>query len=279
MKNGAKDFKQSYGPWTLVTGASSGIGAEFARQLASMGLNVVLAARRKALLDSLGEELRGRFSVETRTVVVDLSQESAAAALDRAVADLDVGLVISNAGTGSPGRFLDENHEEQLARFRLNALSHFNIAHLFGKRMVRRGSGGLVLGGAMGAINGIPFMATDAAAKALVQSLGESLHVELARQGVRVMTLVVPPTDTAIIAKFGLDPSNMPMKPMSTRQCVTEALRSFSKGQSLSLPGAVNRTMNGLIPASLKRTMMAQMIERTLLRRPDGGAVSDQVGK
>jgi uncharacterized protein len=277
MKTGAKGFNQSYGPWTLVTGASSGIGAEFARQLASKGLNVVLAARRKALLDSLGEELRRRFKIETRTVVVDLSQESAVAALDRAVADLDIGLVISNAGTGSPGRFLDENHEEQLARFRLNALSHFNIAHLFGQRLARRaGGGGLVLGGAMGAIHGIPFMATDAAAKALVQSLGESLHVELARQHVRVMTLVVPPTDTAIIAKFGLDPSNMPMKPMSPRQCVTEALRSFSKGQSLSLPGALNRTMNGLIPATLKRTMMAQMIERALSRRTGRPAVSDQ---
>lgn len=273
MKTGAKDFNQRYGPWALVTGASSGIGAEFARQLASMGLNVVLAARRKALLDGLGEELKRQFSIQTRTAVVDLSEESAVATLERAVADLDIGLVISNAGTGNPGRFLDENHEEQLARFRLNALSHLNIAYLFGQRMVRRGRGGLVLGGAMGAINGIPFMATDAAAKALVQSLGESLHVEFARQGVEVMTLVVPPTDTAIILKFGLDPSNMPMKPMSPQQCVTEALRSFGKGRSLSLPGAVNRTMNGLIPASLKRTMMAQMIERTLSRRAstDGG--------
>jgi uncharacterized protein len=66
------------------------------------------------------------------------------------------------------------------------------------------------------------------------------------------------------------------MKPMSPRQCVTEALRSFSKGQSLSLPGALNRTMNGLIPATLKRTMMAQMIERALSRRTGRPAVSDQ---
>src|SRR3569833_426404 len=276
MKTGAKDFAQTYGPWALVTGASSGIGAEFARQLASMGLHLVLAARRKALLDSLGEELRRQFNIETRTVVVDLSQESAAATLERSVADLDVGLVISNAGTGNPGRFLDENHEEQLARFRLNALSHLNIAYLFGQRLSRRGRGGLVLGGAMGAINGIPFMATDAAAKALVQSLGDSLHVELGRQGVRVMTLVVPPTDTAIIAKFGLDPSTMPMKPMSTRQCVSEALRSFLKGHSSTIPGALNRTMNGIIPASLQRVMMAKMIERTLLQRSDRAAMSNQ---
>jgi short-subunit dehydrogenase len=267
MTNG-NDFRQTYGPWTLVTGASSGIGEEFARQLASTGLNVALAARRKGLLDSLAEDLRRQFSIETRAVTVDLSDESAPAALEHAVADLDIGLVISNAGTGSPGRFLDENHEEQLERFRLNALSHLNIAYLFGRRLAQRGQGGLILGGALGAIDGIPFMATDAAAKALVQSLGESLHVELARQGIRVMTLVVPPTDTAIIQKFGLDPSTMPMKPMSTRQCVAEALQAFRKGRSASIPGVLNRTMNGLIPAFLKRSMMARMIERTLLPRP-----------
>ena len=121
----------------------------------------------------------------------------------------------------------------------------------------------------MGAIDGIPFMATDAAAKALVQSLGQSLHVEFARHGIRVMTLVVPPTDTAIIAKFGLDPSAMPMKPMSTRQCVAEAPRSFRKGRSTSLPGALNRSLNGIIPASMKRSMMARMIERAIAKRPD----------
>jgi len=270
--SGGTEFKMKYGPWALVTGASSGIGAEFARQLAAEGLNVVLAARRKTLLDELGGQLRQRFGVETRSVVTDLSQEGAVDDLGRAVVDLDLGLVISNAGTGQPGRFLEEDHSKQLERFRLNALAHLNIAYLFGDRLARRGRGGLVLGGAMGAAQGIPFMATDAAAKALVQSLGESLHVELQRRDVHVMTLVVPPTETAIIAKFGLDPSTMPMKPMSARQCVTEALDCFRKGRSLSLPGRLNRTLDAIVPASLKRSMMARMIERTLKRKTARGA-------
>jgi len=258
---------QSCGPWALVTGASSGIGAEFARQLASMGFNVALAARRAALLEQVGQELRLQFGVQTRIIVVDLSEENAPQELERAVADLDIGLVISNAGTGNPGRYLDESYKEKMSRLRLNSQSHLGIAHLFGTRLVQKGRGGLLLGGAMGAIDGIPFMATDAAAKALVQSLGESLHVEFGRHGIRVMTLVVPPTDTAIIAKFGLDPSNMPMKPMSTRQCVSEAIEAFCKGRSSYIPGSLNRTMNGLIPASLKRSMMAQLIEKALARR------------
>jgi short-subunit dehydrogenase len=118
----------------------------------------------------------------------------------------------------------------------------------------------------MGAAQGIPFSATDAGSKALVQSLGESLHLELKRKGIRVMTLVVPPTNTAIITKFGLDPANMPMKPMSVEQCVSEALRHFKQGRSLSLPGALNRFFMGIMPTGLMRVMMGKMIEQTLAK-------------
>jgi short-subunit dehydrogenase len=260
-----KSFKDKFGPWAVVTGASSGIGSEFARLIAAQGLKVVLAARRETLLDALAAELTDRFKVETRTVVVDLSLEDAAGRLNGAVSDLDIGLVISNAGTGAPGRFLEQDHSEQLERFRLNALVHFNIAYAFGQRFARRGGGGLIFGGAMGAEHGIPYMATDAGSKALVQSLGESLHLELKERGIQVMTLVVPPTDTAIIAKFGLDPSQMPMKPMSPMQCASEALRDFRKGRSKSLPGRVNRIMSAIIPSSVARVMMGKMIRQTLL--------------
>jgi hypothetical protein len=123
----------------------------------------------------------------------------------------------------------------------------------------------------MGAAQGIPFSANDASAKALVQSLGESLHVELRRKHIHVMTLVVPPTDTAIIKKFGLDPETMPMKPMSATQCVSEALRAFRKGRSLCLPGAANRIMSAVIPTSVMRVMMGKMIEQTLAKREERG--------
>ena len=123
-----------------------------------------------------------------------------------------------------------------------------------------------ILGGAMGAAHGIPFAAADAGAKALVQSLGESLHVELKRKRIQVMTLVVPPTNTAIITKFGLDPADMPMKPMSVEQCVTEALRHFKQGRSLSLPGAFNRFFSGIMPTRIMRVLMGKMIEQTLVK-------------
>lgn len=259
-------FAKKYGPWAVVTGASSGIGAEFARRLAAEGFNIALVARREKLLRSLAEEIERRSGVETRYAVVDLSEELAVDQLMAALDDLNVGLVVSNAGTGQPGHFLDQDHAEQLTRFRLNALSHLNIAYTFGGRLARRGGGGIILGGAMGAAQGIPFSACDAGSKALVQSLGESLHVELKRKHVQVMTLVVPPTNTAIIEKFGLDPSEMPMKPMSVEQCVSEALRHFAQGRSLSLPGALNRFFMGVMPTKAMRVMMGKMIEQTLAK-------------
>jgi short-subunit dehydrogenase len=266
MKSQSK-LADRFGPWALVTGASSGIGAEFARQLASAELNVALAARREPLLDDLAQELQRQFGVNTRTVVIDLSETGAVVGLGAAIDDLDIGLVVSNAGTGNPGSFLKEGRDELLARFRLNSLSHLDIAHHFAPKLVLRGRGGLIFGGAMGATHGIPFMANDAGSKAFVQSFGESLHVELKRNGVHVTVMVVPPTDTAIITKFGLDPATMPMKPMSPRQGVAEALRAIQRNQSICLPGAMNRLMSAFIPAGVARMMMGKMIEQTLAGR------------
>src|SRR5690349_5524672 len=159
-------FAKQYGPWALVTGASSGIGAEFVRQLAAEGFNIALAARRGNLLETIAQEVERRNGIATRCVVVDLSEDTAVDALDEQLRDIDIGLVVSNAGTGQPGHFLEQDHREQLERFRLNTLSHFNIAYVFCTRLARRGGGGLILGGALGAAQGIPFAATDAGSKA-----------------------------------------------------------------------------------------------------------------
>src|SRR6266567_5017079 len=98
--------KKRFGPWALVTGASSGIGREFARQVAAAGINVVLVARRENLLKQAGAEFSKRYGVEHRVVVLDVSQEDFIEQLASATNDLDIGLVVSNAGTGNPGEFL-----------------------------------------------------------------------------------------------------------------------------------------------------------------------------
>src|SRR6201997_1852482 len=188
--------KGRFGPWALVTGASSGIGKEFTRQIAASGINVVLVARREALLAELGRAISQEFDVQYRALAMDLSQEGFIAGLANATDDIDIGLVVSNAGTPNPGEFLKLDRQLLQATLRLNTMAHLDIAHYFGGKLAERRRGGLILVGAMGAENGIPCMANDGAAKAYVHSLGEALHYEFKTLGVYVTVLAAGFTNT-----------------------------------------------------------------------------------
>src|SRR6266853_300436 len=111
--------KKRFGPWALVTGASSGIGKEFARQIAASEINIVFVARREALLKEVGVELSKRYGVEHRVVVLDVSREDFIDQLASAPDDLDIGLVVSNACTGNPGEFLKLDRQLLQATLRL----------------------------------------------------------------------------------------------------------------------------------------------------------------
>jgi short-subunit dehydrogenase len=260
--------KSQFGPWALVTGASSGIGKEFARQIAAAGINVVLVARRDALLAELGRAISQEFDVQYRALAMDLSQEGFIAGLADATHDIDIGLVVSNAGTANPGEFLKLDRHLLQATLRLNTMAHLDISHHFGAKLAKRRRGGLILVGAMGAENGIPRIANDGGAKAYVHSLGEALHYEFKPLGVYVTVLAVGITNTAVLEKFALDPKTMPMKPMSVEQCVSEGLSGLLKNRSRIIPGRLNRIMNALVPASLARKMEADMIGKALASTP-----------
>src|SRR5713226_2962712 len=215
--------RKRFGPWALVTGASSGIGKEFARQIAASGIHVALVGRREPLLRNVGAECTRASGVQHRVIPLDLSEPDFLPALVDATRDLD-------------------------------------IAHHFGQQLGERRRGGIILAGAMGAENGVPIMANDGAAKAYVHSLGEALHYEFKPLGVYVTVLAAGFTDTAVIEKFGLDPKTMPLKPMSVDQCVSEGLSGLSKNRSRIVPGRLNRIMNALVPASLARKMLADLL-------------------
>jgi uncharacterized protein len=269
--------KERFGPWALVTGASSGIGKEFARQIAASGINIVLVARREDLLKEVGVEFSKRFAVEHRVIVLDVSREDFIGRLASATDDLDIGLVVSNAGTGNPGEFLKLDRQLLQETLRLSTMAHLDIAHHFGQKLGERRRGGIILAGAMGAENGVPCMANDGAAKAYVHSLGEALHYEFKRLGVCVTVLAAGFTNTAVLEKFGLDPKTMPMKPMSVEQCVSEGLRGLLKNRSRVVPGRLNRIMNALVPASLARKLEADLLGKGLASKAASAKAQDLV--
>src|SRR3989454_2903331 len=195
------------------------------------------------------------------------SREDFIGQLARATADLDIGLVVSNAGTGNPGEFLKLDRQLHQATLRISTMAHLDITHHFGAKLAKRHRGGIILAGAMGAEAGVPYMADDGAAKAYVHSLGEALHYEFKPLGVCVTVLAAGFTDTAVLGKFGLDPKTMPLKPMSVEQCVSEALSGLRKNRSKVVPGRLNRIMNALVPAFLARTLEADLLGKGLARK------------
>ncbi len=251
-----------YGPWVVLTGASSGIGREFAEQLAPAGFNLVLAARRTALLEELGESLSTRHGIDYRVVTVDLSQTEGGATLNDRTRDLDIGLVISNAGAGLGGDLLDQDLAELHRIVRLNVHAHLDIAHHFGHRLTRRGKGRLLLVSALGGRHGLPHMANESATKGYVMNLGEALHHELAPSGIDVTVLLPGATETPIIDKFGLDRNAFPVQPMAVQDCVSEALLALHKNRMTHITGRLNRTVARLTPRTVSIKLNGRMLAR-----------------
>jgi short-subunit dehydrogenase len=212
----------------------------------------------------VGRDIASDVKVDYRALAVDLSQEGFLARLAEATNDLDIGLVVLNAGTANSGEFLKLNRQLLEETLRLNTMSHLDIAHYFGRKLAERKRGGLILVGAMGAENGVPYIANDGAAKAYVHSLGEALHYEFKPLGVYVTVLATGFTITPVLEKLGFDPKTMPMKPMSVEQCVSEGLSGLLENRSRIVPGRLNRIMNALVPASLARKMEADMLGKAL---------------
>lgn len=233
-------FPHRYGPWAVVTGASSGIGEEFARQLAARGLSLVLAARRDDRMQALAATLRERHRVEVDVVRADLGTEEGRRALVDAARARDVGLLVANAGFGLKGTFHETPIDELLRMVRLNVEGTLALAHAFAPGLVARGRGGLVVTSSTAALQGTPFTAAYAATKAFDLVLAEGLWDELAPLGVDVVALCPGPTDTEGPRRTGVDPAKVPVKMMETAPVVRAALDGLGKGP-LVIPGATNR--------------------------------------
>lgn len=191
-----KKFTDKFGPWAIVTGASSGLGVEFAKCLAQHRLNIVLVARREDRLRRRASELEQEYSIQTRVVAADLSRDDFLELLREATADIEVGLLINNAGFATSGNLLDNDLDSELAMLHVNCRAPLMLAHEFGRKMRARGKGGIIFVASTVAFSGTPAWSIYAATKAFDLTLGDGMARELRRDGVSVLTVCPGPMQT-----------------------------------------------------------------------------------
>ena len=200
----AAEFREQYGPWALVLGASHGIGRSFTRALAGMGLGVVMVARPDDGLDAAAAETRSEFGVDVRALEVDLIADDALDGIVAGTDDLDVGFVGCVAGgTDSVGRFLDHPASRAERLVRLNCLTPVRVCHHFGGRLRARGRGGIVLISSLAGVAGTEGTVTYSAAKAFDLVLAQGLWAELHPSGVDVVGLVLGNVRTPTLLASG----------------------------------------------------------------------------
>lgn len=190
-------FAAGYGPWALVAGASDGIGECFARGLAQRGVNVVLLARRRAVLEELAQSITREYGVQVRLVVADLTSDDIDTTVTRETSDLEVGLLVYNAGAvHATEHFLDHPVDHALELVKLNCRGTVTLVHRFASQMRERGRGGVLLLTSMAALAGSSYTVAYNATKSFDLVLAEGLWHELSPAGVDVMAVVAGATKT-----------------------------------------------------------------------------------
>src|SRR5882672_6663024 len=249
---------------TLITGASSGIGEAFARKLAARGHNLLLVARSEDKLITLCNELGRARSIRAQYVAIDLTEPEAPARLfeETKTRDLQIDVLINNAGFGSMGDFAKLDLAHELKMIDLNVRALVELTHRFLAPMRERKGGVIINVASTAGFQPVPFMGTYAATKAFVLSFSEALWEENRPHGVKVMALCPGVTDTNFFeAAHGQMP---PARASQTPEEVVEtALRGLARGKSHVISGWINRLMTEserLAPRSLVTRMAGRMM-------------------
>ena len=266
-------FADRYGPWALVLGGSEGIGASFAEQIAAMGIDLVLMARREGPLVETAARVREATGREVRTATVDLTADDMADRIAAATDGLDVGLVVYNAGAthGIPP-FLSGTADDRLSLVRLNCIGPVRVAHHFGTRLVERGRGGMIFLTSMSSVAGAARVVTYSATKAFDLVLAEGLWAELRPHGVDVLALVAGATRTPAMESSGAMIGTDEFPGMDPDDVAREGLEHLGEGPTW-VAGEANRATFDVLRSLPRRDVVTAMSDatRSLYGLDEGG--------
>ncbi len=234
------EFAARYGPWALVAGASDGVGAAFAEELARRGVDVVLLARRQAVLNEVAAGIAERTGAQTRTLAIDLADPDAAAAVATATADLEIGFLVYCAGADPDfAPFLSQSVGAAEAMVRRNCLVPMQLCHHFAGPMAQRGRGGIVVLGSGAGLAGGPNMVAYGASKAFDMVFAEALWSELHEKGVDVLGLILGKTDTPALRRLEVERGTLasadhpPADAATVDSVIAEAFENLQNGPTV----------------------------------------------
>jgi hypothetical protein len=248
------------GRWALVTGASSGLGREFALQLAQQGFGTVLVARRVERLRSLAKEIEERFGTPTMAVDVSLTEPEAPQRLHARLNSLGIALdvLVNNAGVGLYGAFADLPWEKESELLALDIRAVVHLTKLFVKDMIARDRGYVMLVGSIAAYQPAPTFAVYSAAKAFVVSFGEALAHELRSTGVSVTVFSPGVLATEFLDVAGIEPNlYMRVTAMRADEAARIGLRALFRGRRAKVGGRLNALQVFLLRFVPRRTAAA----------------------
>ena len=235
-------WHEKYGPWALVTGASSGLGAEFVRQLAARRLNVVLVARREQEMEALADDVRRSHGVKTRIVPADLTGPDASCHVGDRTSELEIGLLVNNAGFGLSGAYADLDPDRMVNMTLLNCVVPVLLTNHYLPLMLERGRGGLIFLASTAAYQATPYLGVYGATKAFNLLMGESLWEEYRKRGIDSLALSPGFTRTEFTSVAQMKDASG-LREAAPDAVVALALRKLGKKPSV-IHGFANRMLN-----------------------------------
>ncbi|WP_431899639.1 SDR family NAD(P)-dependent oxidoreductase [Nonomuraea sp. bgisy101] len=259
---------------SLVTGASSGIGAEFARQLAARGHDLVLVARSVERMQALAAELSAAHGIAVEVIGQDLSAPGAAAAVAERLGGRRIDLLVNNAGFGTAGRFQDQSPERERDELMVNVVALVGLTHALVPGMLARGEGAVVNVGSTAGFNIAPYFATYGASKAFVLNFSLALWSELRGTGVKVLAVTPGPVETAFFDVLGTRDAALGGRMVTPELVVAAALRGLDRDRGYVVPGASNFAMAHLMPRRPRKllALIGRVVTRAVARTPTAAA-------